>query len=94
MITDQLRHIGEGKIKNHDMNYRWLDKKGKPVWVNGRGGVVDDKEGKPRYLIGCVNEIGKKQRADNNSGLLGEPDMRSYIRSCAAGSTCGFLIHI
>lgn len=94
MITDQLRHIGEGKIKNHDMNYRWLDKKGKPVWVNGRGGVVDDKEGKPRYLIGCVNEIGNRQRADNNSGLLGEMDMRCYLESCMADNPKGFLIHI
>lgn len=94
MITDQLRHIGEGKIKNHDMNYRWLDKKGKPVWVNGRGGVVDDKEGKPRYLIGCVNEIGNRQRADNNSGLLGEMDMRCYLESCMANNPKGFLIHI
>ena len=94
MITDQLRHIGEGKIKNHDMNYRWLDKKGKPVWVNGRGGVIDDKEGNPRYLIGCVNEIGNRQRADNNSGLLGEMDMRSYLESCMAENSKGFLIHI
>lgn len=94
MITDQLRHIGEGKIKNHDMNYRWLDKKGKPVWVNGRGGVVDDKEGKPRYLIGCVNEIGNRQRADNNSGLLGVMDMRCYLESCMADNPKGFLIHI
>lgn len=94
MITDQLRHIREGKIKNHDMNYRWLDKKGKPVWVNGRGGVIDDKEGNPRYLIGCVNEIGNRQRADNNSGLLGEMDMRSYLESCMADNPKGYLIHI
>lgn len=94
MITDQLRHIREGKIKNHDMNYRWLDKKGKPVWVNGRGGVIDDKEGNPRYLIGCVNEIGNRQRADNNSGLLGEMDMRSYLESCMADNPKGFLIHM
>ena len=94
MVKDQLCYIAEGRIKDHDMNYRWLDKNGNPVWINGRGGVIDDKNGKARYLIGCVNEIGKKQRADNNSGLLGEPDMRRYIRSCAAGSTSGFLIHI
>ena len=94
MVKDQLCYIAEGRIKDHDMNYRWLDKNGNPVWINGRGGVIDDKNGKARYLIGCVNEIGKKQRADNNSGLLGEPDMCSYIRSCAAGTASGFLIHI
>ena len=76
------------------MNYRWLDKNGNPVWVNGRGGVIDDKEGKPQYLIGCVNEIGNRQRADNNSGLLGEVDMRNYLESCTTQKPKGFLIHI
>ena len=55
-VEKQLHYIDGGKIRKHDMNYRWLDKSGNPVWVNGRGGVIDDKEGKPRYLIGCVNE--------------------------------------
>ncbi len=93
-VEQQLHYIDGGKIRKHDMNYRWLDKSGNPVWVNGRGGVIDDKEGKPRYLIGCVNEIGNRQRADNNSGLLGEVDMRSYLESCTTQKPKGFLIHI
>lgn len=52
-----------------------------PVWINCRGKVIDDKDGKPHYLIGCVNEIGDTQRADNVSGLLGERELRSYISS-------------
>lgn len=94
MIAEQLRYIVEGKIKVHDLNYRWLDKSGRPVWINGRGEVINDKAGKPRYLIGCVNEIGNKQRADNNSGLLGEPDMCRYIDSGIAQNAKGYLIHI
>lgn len=33
----------------------------------------------PIYMIGCVNEIGEKQKADNISGLLGEAGFREYI---------------
>ena len=81
MITEHLQHISEGKEKVHNLHYRWIDKNGMPLWINCRGRVIDDKDGKPHYLIGCVNEIGNIQRADNVSGLLGEMEMRSYILS-------------
>ena len=94
MITEHLRRISEGKEKVHNLHYRWLDKNGMPVWINCRGKVIDDKNGKPHYLIGCVNEIGNIQRADNVSGLLGEMEMRSYISSHIKDCTSEFLIHI
>ena len=34
---------------------------------------------KPLYMIGCVNEIGERQKADNISGLLGESGFREYM---------------
>ena len=94
MLADNLKLILEGKQKTHNLLYRWLDKNGMPVWINCRGGVIDDEEGKPRYLIGCINETGKKQRADNTSGLLGEEEMRAYIRSHRKEGGPGFLMHI
>ena len=65
-----------------------------PVWINCRGKVIDDKDGKPHYLIGCVNEIGETQRADNVSGLLGERELCSYISSHVKDSSSEYLIHI
>ena len=65
-----------------------------PVWINCRGKVIDDKDGKPHYLIGCVNEIGDTQRADNVSGLLGERELRSYISSHIKDSSSEYLIYI
>ena len=72
MIRQHLQRIADGNEKNHNLHYRWLDKDGMPVWINCRGKVIHDKDGKPHYLIGCVNEIGNIQRADNVSGLLGK----------------------
>ena len=34
-----------------------------------------------RQIIGCMNETGTRQRADNISGLLGEKEMASYLYS-------------
>ncbi len=94
MIAEDLQYIIEGKEKDHNLYYRWLDKKGMPVWINCRGKVIDDKDGKPHYLIGCVNEIGDTQRADNVSGLLGERELRSYISSHIKDSSSEYLIYI
>ena len=94
MIAEDLQCIIEGKEKDHNLYYRWLDKNGMPVWINCRGKVIDDNDGKPHYLIGCVNEIGDTQRADNVSGLLGERELRSYISSHVKDSSSEYLIHI
>lgn len=94
MIAEDLQCIIEGKEKDHNLYYRWLDKNGMPVWINCRGKVIDDKDGKPHYLIGCVNEIGDTQRADNVSGLLGERELRSYISSHIKDSLSEYLIYI
>ena len=94
MIAEDLQCIIEGKEKDHNLYYRWLDKSGMPVWINCRGKVIDDKDGKPHYLIGCVNEIGDTQRADNVSGLLGEKELHSYISSHIKDSSSEYLIHI
>ena len=67
---------------------------GMPVWINCRGVVIDDENGRPGYLIGCLNETGKPQRADNVSGLLGGLEFCSYLRSQAKPITHGFLMHI
>ena len=94
MIREHLQRIADGNEKNHNLHYRWLDKDGMPVWINCRGKVIHDKDGKPHYLIGCVNEIGNIQRADNVSGLLGEREMHSFVSSHIKDSSSVFLIHI
>ena len=58
-----------------------MNSKNLPVWINCRGEVINDEAGKPRYIIGCMNETGTRQRADNISGLLGEKEMASYLYS-------------
>lgn len=94
MIREHLQRIADGNEKNHNLHYRWLDKDGMPIWINCRGKVIHDKDGKPHYLIGCVNEIGNIQWADNVSGLLGEREMHSFVSSHIKDSSSVFLIHI
>lgn len=94
LLNKDFQLILSGQKKSHNLHYRWLNKQGFPIWINCRGRVLDDKDGNPRYLIGCINETGKKQRADNVSGLLGELELSAYINLCADKISSGFLMRI
>ena len=94
MFEKHMQAMMDGKEKVHDIHYRWLDKNGLPVWVNCRGVVIDDEDGKPGYLVGCLNETGNQRRADNVTGLLGGMEFCDYLRSQKKPVTTGFLMHI
>lgn len=78
----------------HNMEYRWLDVNGKPVWINCRGYIVRDDDAKALYMVGCINEIGIKQKADNVSGLLGESSLREYLDSLEGHFPEGYLLRL
>ena len=94
MLTKHLADICEGREKVHNLHYRWLDKEGMPVWINCRGIVINDQQGKAEYLIGCLNETGNKRRADNVTGLLGGPEFLDYLRAQKDPITKGFFMHV
>ena len=70
MLQMDLEEMIAGVKDHHNLEYRWVDKENKPVWINCRGRILKDKKGKPRFMVGCVNEIGLEARADNLSGFL------------------------
>ena len=93
-LDDEFRRIMSGEIVFHNMHYRWLDRAGKPVWINCRGRVLNDADGKPHFLVGCINEIGQKQKADYVSGLLGESSLSAYVEQFEDGLPDGFFLRI
>ena len=93
-LDDEFRRIMSGEIVFHNMHYRWLDRAGKPVWINCRGRVLNDADGKPHFLVGCINEICQKQKADNVSGLLGESSLSAYVEQFEDGLPDGFFLRI
>ena len=79
LLAQNLEQIISGKSKEHDMEYRWVGRDGKPVWISCRGQVVEDSEGKPAFLIGRISDIGKKSKIDGVTGLYREQTMREYM---------------
>lgn len=65
-----------------------------PIWIHCKGYLVRDDNMKPLYMIGCINEIGERQKADNVSGLLGESGFREYMNQLDTPLETGYLLRI
>lgn len=92
LLENHKRKIYDGNEKRYNLLCRLMNRKNLPVWINCRGDVINDEAGKPRYIIGCMNETGTRQRADNISGLLGEKEMASYLYSQPKEKLSGYFI--
>ncbi len=79
LLSQDLQEVTDGKKTRHDLQYRWITKDGQPVWINCRGRVLSSKDGKAEFLIGCINEIGRRQKADNVSGLIVSSNMQTTL---------------
>ncbi len=93
LYTDLDRITNEGQ-NVHNLQYRWLGKDDKPIWINCRGRALRDVQGNAEFLIGCINEIGTKQKADNVSGLLRAENLQQEIEFSDDGRSKGFLIRL
>ncbi len=93
-LTEDLEDLLASKTREtHNLIYRWLNKEERPVWINCRGRVAR-KDGEVVYMVGCINEIGKKQKADNVSGLLGETSLQAFLQSYADVVPDGYLLRL
>ncbi len=94
MLNADLEEVKSGKKDTHNIEYRWLDKSENVVWINCRGNVVKNKVGNACYLVGCINEIGKNQKADNVSGLLRETVLCREITEKQQDGLKGYMLRI
>ena len=74
-LQEDIRRCAAGGQDEHEMEYRWLDKDGRIVWIDCHGVVIQGKDGH-RLLFGRVTELGKEAKADNITGLRRETRFR------------------
>ena len=79
-LQEDLQQLFDGVKTEHELRYRWLGKDGVPIWIICRGRVLQNDEGQPWLMLGCINEIGRKQKADNVSGLLGVSSLQEHLK--------------
>jgi len=93
-LLQEIEDIKAGKKHFHNMQYRWLDREGNPVWINCRGRLWEGQNGKKEYLVGCINEIARARTADNVSGLLGNLSFQKELEEKDMMSLRGFLVRV
>lgn len=93
-LVADLNKMVSGEKDSHDIEYRWIGKNGEPIWINCQGRVLKDRAGKPAYMLGCVNEIGRKQKADNVSGLKELNSVADTITTFCRVTNSGYTLHM
>lgn len=94
MLVQDLEKMVSGEKDEHNIEYRWIGKDGQPKWINCRGRALKDRDGKPACLVGCVNEIGKGQIADNISGLKSVAAVADNLQAFCQVASSGYVLHI
>ncbi|MBQ6844983.1 MAG: GGDEF and EAL domain-containing protein [Agathobacter sp.] len=94
MLVEDLQKMVAGEKDEHNIEYRWLSKDGTPIWINCKGRVLKDENNKPKYMIGCVNEIGNRQKADNVSGLKELSSIAESLEMYCSIAASGYVLHI
>lgn len=95
LLAANLNDIKKGYSTVHDMEYRWLGRDGRPVWISCRGQVVKNGQGQAAYLIGRVSEIGRKSKMDGVTGLYREHALKNKLAEYAQGKQVkGFLLQV
>ena len=93
-LVADLGKMVSGEKDSHNIEYRWIGKNGEPIWINCRGRVIKDENNCPKYMLGCVNEIGLRQKADNVSGLRSIHSVASVLERFCTVADAGYTLHI
>ena len=94
MLEADLEKVMSGEKLEHNLTYRWMSVDGEPLWINCRGRIIIGADGKPQFLVGCINEVGTKPIADNVSGLLESFAIKDAWNQQHNTMTNGFVLRI
>lgn len=94
-LCNDLKLIKENQKTEHNLEYRWLDKTGNPIWISCKGAVVYDEDENPQYLVGRICEIGKQNKIDNNTSLYKENVLKTeYNKKVKSHDNFGYMLTI
>lgn len=94
LIQNDLKELMEGVKKIHNLNYRWISRKGEVVWINCRGRVIDDDKGKPFVMIGRVSETEMNLLINPLTGLFNKIRMMEELKNKFDSGEQGYLMII
>lgn len=91
-LAEDLRQIKQGERKSHDITYRWVNRAGRPVWINCRGKVIDDDQGKPMVLLGRVSTSVFENKVNRITGMFNKRKMLEDSQAQQFMSKDGYIL--
>lgn len=92
-VLKSLNEIKEGKKDTHDMDYRWINRRGQKVWINCHGTVIRDNEDKPYLMIGRVSEENLRHLFNPLTSLWNKNKLREDLKALLKIGT-GYLVFL
>ena len=80
-VLKSLNEIAQGKKDTHDMDYRWINRKGQKVWINCHGTVVRDDQGEPYLMLGRVSEENLRHLFNPLTSLWNKTKLRADLKA-------------
>ena len=80
-VLRSLEQISNGEKDIHNMDYRWINRKGETVWINCHGTVIRDNENKPYIMIGRVSEENLRHLYNPLTGLWNKNKLRIDLKT-------------
>lgn len=68
MVLRDIEELMSGRRTQRDLEYRWVERSGKVVWIGSQASVIVGSDGH-RFLVGRVTDRGRKSQVDNLTGL-------------------------
>ena len=75
-LRSELDLLKSGRRMEHNLDYRWVNKNGKPIWIRCRGKILPNNDDKKRVLIGEVSIVEDEDKTDLLTGLATESQLR------------------
>lgn len=91
LLERDIRALKSGKKEIHDLDYRWVNVRGQIVWVNCRGRVIKNADGKPVVRIGRVSQVALRHMYNPLTGLFNQNKMMQRLKEALARKQGGYL---
>ena len=92
-VLKSLTQIAKGEKDTHNMDYRWINRKGEKVWINCHGTVIRDAENRPHLMIGRVSEENLRHLYNPLTSLWNKNKLRMDLKQSLSESK-GYLMFL
>lgn len=85
LLEKDMEKMKQGITSSHNLEYRLVDREGNRIWINCRGKVQKDPEGKPSVMVGSISELSEGRMIDGLTKLWNYDrfieDMGKYLKN-------------